>query len=516
MFPTFAAISFVDFFEIQKKRIPESHEFLMEMLEIFHKNIYNRNREMIGGAALKGLKTVYVCSECEYKTAKWMGKCPNCGAWNSFVEDVEESAPASTQQPKRISMVPASGDNHATGFQELEIPEYMRQNTGLGELDRVLGGGLVHGSVVLISGEPGIGKSTLLMQICDVLGSNRRVMYISGEESGGQLKLRAKRLGIQGKNLFILTETNMEQILKETDQIKPDVLIVDSIQTMYSPSVNSTPGSISQVRETALSYINKAKNDGISVIMVGHVNKEGSIAGPKVLEHMVDAVLYFEGERQQAYRIIRAIKNRYGSTNEIGVFEMTDKGLLEVENPSEMLLAGRPKNISGNCAVCTLEGTRPLIAEIQALVTQTSFPAPRRTTNGIDYNRMCLIIAVLEKRLGIRFYQSDVYLNVIGGLRIDEPASDLSVAMALISSAQDRVIPDDLIAIGEIGLAGECRAVSNLEQRIKEAARLGFTKAVVPYRNLEKRKLSIPGIQIVPIKSVYQTLQLLKEKESQE
>ena len=404
-------------------------------------------------------------------------------------------------------------NNRATGFRDLEIPDYMRQNTGLGELDRVLGGGLVHGSVVLISGEPGIGKSTLLMQICDALGAARRVLYISGEESGGQLKLRAKRLGIKGDNLFILTETNMENILRETDRVKPDVMIVDSIQTVYSSAVNSTPGSVSQVRETALSFINKAKNDGISVIMVGHVNKEGSIAGPKVLEHMVDAVLYFEGERQQAYRIIRAIKNRYGSTNEIGVFEMTDKGLLEVENPSEMLLAGRPKNISGNCAVCTLEGTRPLIAEIQALVTPTSFPAPRRTTNGIDYNRMCLIIAVLEKRLGLKFYQNDVYLNVIGGLHIDEPASDLSVALALISSVTDRVIPDDLIAIGELGLAGECRAVANLEQRVKEAARLGFTKAVIPYRNMEKRKLDVPGITFIPIKGIYQTLQLLKEQE---
>ena len=466
---------------------------------------------------MKGLKTVYICTEGAYKTPKWLGKCPNCGAWNSFAEDVEEVTPgaasASTAPSRRVAMIPTAQDNRAVGFADLEIPAYMRQNTGLGELDRVLGGGLVHGSVVLLSGEPGIGKSTLLMQICDVLGETRRVLYVSGEESGGQLKLRAKRLGVRGTNLFILTETNIEKILAETDRVKPEVVIVDSIQTIYAAALNSTPGSVTQVKETALSFINKAKGEGMSVIMVGHVNKEGSIAGPKVLEHMVDAVLYFEGERQQSYRIIRAIKNRYGSTNEIGVFEMTDRGLIEVENPSEMLLAGRPRNISGNCAVCTLEGTRPLIAEIQALVTQTSFPAPRRTTNGIDYNRMCLIIAVLEKRLGLKFYQSDVYLNVIGGLRLDEPASDLSVALALISSVTDRIIPDDLIALGEVGLAGECRAVANLEVRVKEAARLGFTTAVVPYRNVEKRPLEIENIRIVPIRGIYEALSLLRAKE---
>ena len=466
---------------------------------------------------MKGLKTVYICTECAYKTPKWLGKCPNCGAWNSFAEDVEEVTPgaatASTAPSRRVAMIPTAQDNRAVGFADLEIPAYMRQNTGLGELDRVLGGGLVHGSVVLLSGEPGIGKSTLLMQICDVLGETRRVLYVSGEESGGQLKLRAKRLGVRGTNLFILTETNIEKILAETDRVKPEVVIVDSIQTIYAAALNSTPGSVTQVKETALSFINKAKGEGMSVIMVGHVNKEGSIAGPKVLEHMVDAVLYFEGERQQSYRIIRAIKNRYGSTNEIGVFEMTDRGLIEVENPSEMLLAGRPRNISGNCAVCTLEGSRPLIAEIQALVTQTSFPAPRRTTNGIDYNRMCLIIAVLEKRLGLKFYQSDVYLNVIGGLRLDEPASDLSVALALISSVTDRIIPDDLIALGEVGLAGECRAVANLEVRVKEAARLGFTTAVVPYRNVEKRPLEIENIRIVPIRGIYEALSLLRAKE---
>lgn len=466
---------------------------------------------------MKGVKTVYICSECEYTSPKWMGKCTACGAWNSFVEDVVENE-TKTAAPKRISMN-GSGTNHTQKFEELDLPSYMRSETGLGELDRVLGGGLVHGSVVLLSGEPGIGKSTLLMQISDALGNTdnhgktRNVLYISGEESGGQLKLRAKRLGIDGKNLHVLTETNIENILDEIAALKPDVVIVDSIQTVYSDRMTSAPGSTTQIKESALSFINLAKSAGISMLLVGHVNKEGGIAGPKVLEHMVDAVLYFEGERHQSYRIIRAIKNRFGSTNEIGVFEMTDRGLEEVENPSEMLLAGRPKNVPGNCAVCTMEGTRPIIAEIQALVAQTSFPAPRRAANGIDYNRMCLILAVLEKRLGLKFFQSDVYMNVIGGLHLDEPASDVAAALSMVSSLTDRIIPDDVIAIGELGLSGECRAVSNIEARIHEAARLGFTRAVIPYRNVEKRKISVDGIELIPIKSIYEALAVMKKKE---
>lgn len=464
---------------------------------------------------MKGTKTIYICSECEYQSPKWMGKCPGCGAWNSFVEDVVAAPSAAKNSQTSLSRLSASGtkENHATAFDELELPTYMRFVTGMEELDRVLGGGLVHGSVVLLSGEPGIGKSTLLMQISDVLGGAKRVLYVSGEESGGQLKLRAKRLGVIGQSLMILTETNMENILRELDQVKPDILIVDSIQTMFSDMANSAPGSITQVKECALTLIGKAKKEGLSVILVGHVNKEGGIAGPKVLEHMVDAVLYFEGERHQAYRIIRAIKNRFGSTNEIGVFEMTDKGLCEVCNPSEVLLAGRPKNTPGNCAVCTMEGTRPLIAEIQALVTPTAFPAPRRTSNGLDYNRMCLILAVLEKRLGLKFYQHDVYSNVIGGLRVDEPASDLATALSLISSLTDKIVPDTTIAIGELGLSGECRAVGNLEQRVKEAARLGFTRAIVPLRNMEMRNLHVDGIEIVPIRGIYEALKELKAAE---
>ena len=461
---------------------------------------------------MKANKTVYICNECEYKSLKWLGKCPSCGAWNSFEEETVVAPSAAPKNQRALTNDPS----HAVSFSELEIPDYIRSATGMSELDRVLGGGIVSGSVVLLSGEPGIGKSTLLMQISDALGEGRRVLYVSGEESGGQLKLRADRLGIKGNNLHILTETNIVNILSEADKLKPEIIIADSIQTIYSPDSASAPGSITQVRECAFSFIEKAKRHGISVILVGHVNKEGSIAGPKVLEHMVDAVLYFEGERQQSYRIIRAIKNRYGSTNEIGVFEMTDKGLIEVPNPSEMLLSGRPKNVSGNCAVCTLEGTRPIIAEIQALVTPTPYPAPRRNSSGLDYNRMCLILAVLEKRLGMRFSQSDVYTNVIGGLRLDETASDLAAALALISSITDKVVPDELIAIGELGLSGECRAVSSLEQRVREAARLGFTKAIVPSKNVESRKLDIAGIEIIPIKNIYEALKVLKSEKKEQ
>ena len=457
---------------------------------------------------MKGLKTVYICSECEYKSPKWLGKCPKCGAWNSFVEDVISTE---TQSPAKKRVAAAFGSSEVRSFGELDIPEYIRTLTGLQELDRVLGGGLVCGSVVLLSGEPGIGKSTLLLQISDTLGKTRKVLYVSGEESEGQIKLRANRLKTEGANLYMLAETNVEKILEATDKLKPDVIIVDSIQTMYTEQSASSAGSVAQVKEATMSFIAKAKSEGISVILVGHVNKEGSIAGPKVLEHMVDAVLCFEGDRRQCYRIIRANKNRFGSTNEIGVFEMTDKGLREVPNPSEMLLADRPTDISGNCAVCTVEGTRPIVAEIQALVSPTSFPSPRRTSNGIDYTRTYLILAILEKRLGLRFSANDVYLNVIGGLDLDEPAADLAIALALISSLTDTVIPDDLIAIGELGLSGECRGVANVSQRVKEAARLGFTKAVIPVRNFEHDKFEC-DIQLIPVKNVYDLLKVIKNQ----
>lgn len=463
---------------------------------------------------MKGIKTIYVCTSCGCESPKWLGKCPQCSAWNSFVEDaIEKLSPAeeaksAAAEARRAFAVGGSGGSRAVKLDEMKPGDCVRSVTGLGELDRVLGGGLVRGSVVLLTGEPGIGKSTLLLQISGILGKTRRVLYVSGEESGDQLGLRAARLGVRSDGLYILTETNVDKILSEASRVKPDVMIIDSVQTMFTPYSASSPGSVSQVRESAMSFIGKAKNDGVSVILVGHVNKEGSIAGPKILEHMVDAVLCFEGEHQQAYRIIRAGKNRYGSTNEIGVFEMTDRGLEEVPNPSEILLAGRPKKVSGNCAACTIEGTRPIIAEIQALVCPTAFPSPRRTSNGVDYNRMCLLLAVLEKRLGLRFSANDVYINVIGGLRLDEPASDLAAALAMISSITDKIISDDLVAIGEVGLAGECRAVASLENRVREVERLGFSRAVVPARSIEKRPIDC-RIKLIPIKSIYELLPLL-------
>ena len=456
---------------------------------------------------MKAPKKIFVCTECDAQTPKWLGRCPECGAWNSLVEETytASASPVSVTSSARVA-------EHAAPLTDTEEAECVRTVTGIGELDRVLGGGLVDGSVVLLAGEPGIGKSTLLMQLCGALGTEGKLLYVSGEESRPQLKIRAKRLGTSGEGILLLTETDLDTILTEYERVKPDILIVDSIQTIYSQRANSAPGSITQVRECAAALMQRAKADGVSVIIVGHVNKEGGIAGPKVLEHMVDAVLYFEGDRSQSYRIIRAAKNRYGSTNEIGVFEMCDSGLREVENPSAMLLSERPTNVSGSCAVCILEGTRPIIAEIQALVTPTNAQNPRRTANGIDYNRMFLLLAVLEKRLGLRFSSCDVYLNVIGGLRIDDPGADAAVALALISSMRDIVIPPDLIAMGEIGLAGEFRTISSADQRAAEAARLGFTKIALPKRCIDG-KMAAGGIDLVPLGGIYDALTLLAKKE---
>lgn len=400
------------------------------------------------------------------------------------------------------------GDDEPELLSQSKNEEYIRSDTGCGELNRVLGGGLVDGSVVLLCGEPGIGKSTLLLQISNTVGQSGKVLYVSGEESRGQIKLRADRLKAKGDALYVLTEANVEKIISHIDKLKPAVVIIDSIQTMFIDRINSAPGSVSQVRESAMCFINKAKGEGISIILVGHVNKEGAIAGPKVLEHMVDAVLYFEGERKQSVRVIRAVKNRFGSTNEIGVFEMSDKGLLEVPNPSEMLLSGRPVGVSGNCTVCMVEGSRPLLAEIQALVTPTYFPSPRRTSSGYDVNRACLIVAVLEKRLGLRFSSFDAYINVIGGLRVDEPAADLALALALISSIKDAPVPDDIAVMGELGLAGELRAVNNAVMRVKECARLGFKRVMVPELNEEELK-DVTGVQIIKVKSIFDAITVI-------
>jgi len=449
-------------------------------------------------------KSIYICSECGHKASKWTGQCPLCKAWNTMEE--QDYIPEPKAQAKLILN---DYNSKAEKVNELELPYYMRSETGMNELDRVLGGGLVPGSVVLLSGEPGIGKSTLLLQISSALCRSKKVLYISGEESRGQLKLRADRLGINSGELYILTETDIDKIISESKRIQPDVLIIDSVQTVYDRRFPSAPGSITQVRECAMRFISVAKNEGISVFLVGHVNKEGGIAGPKVLEHIVDTVLYFEGERRQVYRIIRAVKNRFGSTDEIGVFEMTASGLSEVSNPSEALLAGRPQNVSGNCAVCVMEGTRPIIAEVQALVSKTVFAAPKRTSNGFDYNRIYLLLAVLEKRLGLKFSMNDVYVNVIGGLRLVEPAADLGTALALISGIKDIPLPDDLVAFGEIGLAGECRAIPSVEQRINEAVRIGFTKILIPYRNTLNKKINAKGVEIIPVKSIFDALKIL-------
>ncbi len=453
---------------------------------------------------MKAPKTVYVCTECGNTSAKWLGKCPDCGAWNSF----EEQAPvvAATEKPRAVSAQPA------VRFSELTLPAYMRYQTEMGELDRVLGGGIVEGSVVLLSGEPGIGKSTLLLQICGSLCKNKQVMYVSGEESRGQLKLRYDRLGMTTDRLWLLTETNADAVVSECEKTSPDVLIIDSIQTMYTDRSSSAPGSVTQVRESAMTFIRYAKATGVAVFLVGHVNKEGGISGPKVLEHMVDTVLYFEGDRTQTFRLIRAIKNRYGSTNEIGVFDMTDRGLREIPNPSEMMLAEHNSEISGNCAGCIVEGSRPLVTEIQALVSPTVYPSPRRACDGFDYNRMGLLLAVLEKRLGVKFSQNDVYLNSVGGLRPDEPAADLSVAMALLSALTDRIVPDKLIAIGEIGLGGEVRGVSNIEVRVKESIRLGFTTILIPKRNVSLAPSAPEDVRIIGIGTIYDVLTHLKSK----
>lgn len=434
------------------------------------------------------LKNIYICNECGYESPKWNGKCPNCNGWNTFEEAVTEvKTPAARAQTASRSATDLSDKIVKIGSVDSSYDE-VRYSTGIGELDRVLGGGLVKGSLVLLGGEPGIGKSTLLLQICEYLGKENTILYISGEESVRQIKLRADRLGVMSDNLYILAQTNAEMICDVITKEKPDIVIIDSIQTMFIQGVSSSHGSITQVRECTNLFMRTAKSEEIPMFIIGHVNKDGAIAGPKVMEHIVDAVLYFEGQRNLSYRILRAVKNRFGSTNEIGVFEMENKGLREVENPSLMLLSGRPKGVSGSCVACVMEGSRPILAEVQALVSKSSFSAPRRTATGFDYNRMSIIIAVLEKRMGMFFSTLDVFLNVVGGFRLDEPAADLSIALALYSGLFDIPVDEKLIAFGEIGLGGELRSISFIQQRLLEAQRLGFEKCIIPRHCLDTIK----------------------------
>lgn len=448
-------------------------------------------------------KTVFICSNCGQDYIKWMGRCTACGEWNTLEETVV--------QPVKGGGNSVKSQMKYRSISEISYDDDTRYDTGCGELNRVLGGGLVKGSLVLLSGDPGIGKSTLLLQICNYLGKEFNVLYVSGEESERQIKLRADRLRVTTQNLYLVAETDCETIVQGVKQHKPDIVIIDSIQTMQLSELNSSAGSLVQVRECTTMFMRMAKAEEIPVFIVGHVNKDGGIAGPKVLEHIVDTVLYFEGDKQLSYRILRAAKNRFGSTNEIGVFEMLDRGLAEVPNPSAMLLSGRPVGISGISILCTMEGTRPILAEVQALVSKTSFGTPRRVANGFDYNRLCLILAVLEKRTGYLFGAFDIYINIIGGLRIDEPAADLAIAAALYSGLCDRVIPDDLLMFGEIGLGGEIRAVSHIHERIREGARMGFANCIVPrgvLKSLDKEEDY--GINIIGVANLTQAFKAIE------
>ncbi len=456
------------------------------------------------------IKSFYECSECGNQTSKWLGKCPECGSWNSFVE--QQTAPAVTGGVGKNTVNLVGMSATPIKLDGISTTDEIRFKTGIGELDRVLGGGIVSGSLVLLGGDPGIGKSTLLLQICEHLGKQYSIMYVSGEESARQIKLRASRLSVSSDNLSILTNTDVHTISTTIITTRPDIVMIDSIQTMCMQEISSSAGSVTQVRESTNAFMRVAKGEGIPIIIVGHVNKDGAIAGPKVMEHIVDAVLYFEGERTNAYRILRAVKNRFGSTNEIGVFTMGDNGLSEVSNPSLMLLSGREENVSGSCVVGVMEGSRPILTEVQALVTKTGFGTPRRTATGFDYNRMNMLLAVLEKRAGYFFGALDVYINVVGGLKLDEPAADLSVSLALISSLRDKAIDSQTIAFGEIGLGGEIRTVANIVGRIKEALRLGFTTCIIPYSSVNTKELKsadLSDMNIIPVANIKQALSVI-------
>ena len=446
-------------------------------------------------------KTVFYCSSCGNESPKWAGRCSACGAWNTMLEHIEKPV-----APGRAKSAPVGLSRTPKKLSQVDSGDEIRFLTGMGELDRVLGGGAVEGSLVLVGGAPGIGKSTLLLQICANICRGRRVLYVSGEESERQLKLRAERLGVDSDELFILSETRMSEVLAAVESVKPDILIADSIQTLYNETNESSPGSVSQVKDCTMSLMTVCKQEGLTVFVVGHINKDGAIAGPKVLEHMVDCVLLFEGDQHSSYRLLRAVKNRFGSTNEIGVFEMIDSGLIEVPNPSKMLLQGRPENAPGSCVACVMEGSRPVLAEIQALVTKTSFNVPRRAADGFDFNRAVLMMAVAEKRGGLNLSTFDAYINVVGGLRLDEPAADLPLILAVASVYRDRPIPPTLAAIGEVGLTGEIRAVNHLSQRLQEVSRLGFKQCVIPRYGSDKAEIP-EGLEVFRVRNIREAIE---------
>lgn len=450
---------------------------------------------------MKTKNTIFFCTECGNETSKWAGRCPSCGAWNTIVEQTAPKTATNTAK-ERCGMLPRA---KAHPINDLSVEEDLRSPTGMGELDRVLGGGAVKGSLVLVGGAPGIGKSTLMLQICGQLCKANKVLYVSGEESPHQLKMRAKRLEVASDRLFVLSETCLGDVLESINEEQPDVLIIDSIQTLYNESLESPAGSVGQVKDCTMALMQLAKGQGITVFVIGHVNKEGSIAGPKVLEHMVDCVLYFEGDQHMTYRILRAAKNRFGATNEIGVFEMRNEGLVEVQNPSEMLLSGRPDDAPGTCVTCVMEGARPVLAEIQALLAPAAQNVPRRTSNGFDYNRAAMLMAVLEKRGALKISSCDAFLNVIGGLTLDEPAADLATILALASSYLDKPIGNRVAAIGEVGLTGEVRSVSHLGQRLSEVQRLGFERCIIPKHHADRLE-SIKGLALIPVSNIADAL----------
>ncbi len=451
-------------------------------------------------------RTIYICSDCGSEATNWAGKCPACGSWNTLKELKTTAGRTKTRQS-----IVSDPEVRPKKIADLSTSEELRFMTGIPELDRVLGGGAVNGSLNLIGGAPGIGKSTLLLQMCGTIASGSAVLYITGEESERQIKLRADRLHVSGEQLYVFAETDLDRIVNAIETVDPDIVIIDSIQTISDASVQSTPGSMTQIRECTMRIMRLTKEKGVTVFLIGHITKDGTIAGPKILEHMVDCVLYFEGEQDTSFRILRSVKNRFGSTNEIGVFEMEADGLRCVDNPSEMLLSGRPEHASGTCVTCVMEGTRPILAEIQALVTANPRNNASRRSNGIDYNRSAMLLAVLEKRGGLPVANCDTYINVVGGLYLEEPAADLATLLSLTSSYLDRPVGDDLAAIGEIGLSGELRQVSALNQRLSEIARLGFKRCIIPAGGRERAE-QIPGLQLIPVKNVRQAITVVLGK----